>query len=144
MFCVNQYTVKAKILMDYLYDINSSFSGTVKSGRYPSLSSCWETDTENLFYVGTAMAAIDRQSASGFIHGFRYNIRTLHNILENRSFSAPLPQTTIPDRQLQQIAETVIGESDNSTINVSFHQCYDTDKHVAHTFSIPKCTVGTL
>ena len=116
----------------------------MKNGRYPSLSSCWETGTENLVYIGTAMAAIDRQSASGFIHGFRYNIRTLHNILENRFFSAPLPQTTMPDRQLQKIAEKVIGESDNSTINVSFCQWYDTDKHVVHTFSIPKCTIGPL
>ena len=108
MFCVNRYTIKAKISSEYPHDINLSFSGTVKNGRYPSLSSCWETDTENLFYIGKAMAAIDRQSAFGFIHGFRYNIRTLHNILENRSFSAPLPQTTIPDRKLQQIAEKLL------------------------------------
>ena len=90
------------------------------------------------------MAAIDRQSASGFIHGFRYKIRTLQNIPENRFFSASLPRTTIPDRQRQKIAEKVIGESNNSTINVLFYQWYDTDKHIAHTFSILNCMVGSL
>ena len=83
----------------------------MKNGRYPSLSDCWETTTDNLFYIGAAMAAIDKQSASGFIHGFRYNIRTLHSILENRYFSTQLPHQTIADRQLQNIADIIIGRS---------------------------------
>ena len=57
------------------------------------------------------MAAIDKQSASGFIHGFRYNIRTLHNILENRFFSTQLPHQIIADRQLQILADVIIGRS---------------------------------
>ena len=83
----------------------------MQNGRYPSLSDCWETATDNLFYIGAAMAAIDKQSASGFIHGFRYNIRTLHNILENRYFSTQLPHQIIADRQLQNIADIIIGRS---------------------------------
>ena len=83
----------------------------MQNGRYPSLSDCWETTTDNLFYIGAAMAAIDKQSASGFIHGFRYNIRTLHNILENRYFSTQLPHQIIADRQLQILADVIIGRS---------------------------------
>ena len=50
----------------------------------------------NLFFVGTLMQAKDfKRSASGFIHGFRYNARTLHNILENRFYGKPLPHSTI-------------------------------------------------
>ena len=90
--------------------MNDTLVETIRNDRYPSLSDCWETDTKNLFYIGAAMAVKDRQSASGFIHGFRYNIRTLHNILENRLFSTPLPHQTIADRQLQAIADKIIGE----------------------------------
>ena len=57
------------------------------------------------------MAAIDKQSASGFIHGFRYNIRTLHNILDNRYFSTQLPHQIITDRQLHILADVIIGRS---------------------------------
>ncbi|KAF6031584.1 hypothetical protein EB796_010109 [Bugula neritina] len=91
----------------------------VKGGRYPKLSNCWETDTENLFYIGSAMAAIDRQSASGFVHGFRYNIRTLFHILEHRLFKKPLPHLTLPRKDLTAISTKII---ERSTISDSLYQ----------------------
>lgn len=39
------------------------------------------------------MQGNDRQAASGFIHGYRYNIRTLHHILEEKLESLPYPTT---------------------------------------------------
>ena len=59
--------------------------------KYPVLSSGWESNVPDLFFIGTVMAARDRQAASGFIHGFRYHIRTLFHFLENRYHGIPLP-----------------------------------------------------
>jgi len=51
---------------------------TCRNGRFPALTPFWESrNVDNLYFVGGAMASNDKQSASGFIHGFRYNIRTL-------------------------------------------------------------------
>ncbi len=59
--------------------------------KYPALSAAWESTVPDLFYMGAAMAGRDRQAASGFIHGFRYNIRTLFHLLEERYHGVPLP-----------------------------------------------------
>ncbi|NJL26853.1 MAG: NAD(P)-binding domain-containing protein [Thermoanaerobaculia bacterium] len=65
---------------------------TKKEGKYPDLTSSWEsTNVPGLFFIGTAMQARDRKAASAFIHGFRYNVRTLFNILEERYHGVPLP-----------------------------------------------------
>lgn len=54
-------------------------------GKYAKLNSSWESvNVPNLFWIGTTMRANDKVSASGFIHGFRYNIQTLIDILEFR------------------------------------------------------------
>lgn len=62
-----------------------------KEAKYPKLSSIWESSVRGLFYIGTAMAARDRKAASGFIHGFRYNIASLFQLLEERYSAQPLP-----------------------------------------------------
>lgn len=55
---------------------------TVMNDKFYALNEVWESDNvSNLYFIGTLMQAIDRQSASGFIHGFRYNIRTLSKLL---------------------------------------------------------------
>ncbi|XP_067937760.1 FAD-dependent oxidoreductase domain-containing protein 2-like [Watersipora subatra] len=125
---------------------------TVRDGRYPKLSNCWETDTENLFYIGTTMASIDKQSASGFIHGFRYNIRTLFNLLEQRFFNKPFPHFVMGCKNLQAIADKVI---ERSTVADSIYQMngflcdvmtiddkscirYFTDLPVKHVMEIPE------
>ena len=62
-----------------------------EKNKYPALSSCWESSVPGLYYLGASMAARDRKSASGFIHGFRYNIQTLFHILEEQYHGQPLP-----------------------------------------------------
>jgi thioredoxin reductase len=54
------------------------------ASKYPKLSVWWESSVPGMFFIGTSMAARDRRAASGFIHGFRYLIRTLHHRLEER------------------------------------------------------------
>lgn len=63
-------------------------------GKYPELSSSWESvNVPNLFFVGGAMIGGDTKtkSSSGFIHGYRYNVRSLINLLDERFEGIPLP-----------------------------------------------------
>ncbi len=65
-------------------------------GKFPALSPVWESsNVPDLFFVGGAMQGNDRKAASGFIHGFRYNIRTLHKILEERYEGSAYPAETL-------------------------------------------------
>jgi hypothetical protein len=62
--------------------------------KYPELTTSWESvNVPNLFFVGGAMIGADRlkKSASGVIHGYRYNIRTLANLIDERYEDVPLP-----------------------------------------------------
>ena len=79
-------------------------------GKFPAMTPAWESvNVPGLYFAGVAMAGNDRQATSGFIHGFRYDIRTLGRILAERdglepmatsgafdwaSFSAELPRPT--------------------------------------------------
>jgi thioredoxin reductase len=71
-----------------------------KDGRYPVLNSSWEcANLPDLYFIGTTMSANDKQSASGFIHGYRYNIRTLFNLLEEKHEKISYPcEPMIPFR----------------------------------------------
>ncbi|MFK7974601.1 MAG: NAD(P)-binding domain-containing protein [Halioglobus sp.] len=74
--------------------------------KYPVMSSSWESEsTPDLYFIGAAMAGNDRQAASSFIHGFRYNIRTLSNLLEEKYESAPYPTKTQEAFKLDQLLE---------------------------------------
>lgn len=64
--------------------------------KYPVLDSSWQSTTPDVYYMGTAMAALDKQAASSFIHGFRYNVRTLFRLLEHRYHGQALPSVTHP------------------------------------------------
>ena len=65
------------------------------TGKYPDLSPQWESSVKGLYWLGTTMAARDRRAASGFIHGFRYNVRTLFHLLEQQRFGIPYPQERV-------------------------------------------------
>ncbi|XP_070571650.1 FAD-dependent oxidoreductase domain-containing protein 2-like [Ptychodera flava] len=82
-----------------------------EGGKYPLLKTNWESENvENLFFMGTSMQAIDRQAASGFIHGFRYNVRTMHRQMEERYQGVPYPVKLLP-RDVSPIAHLMIGKS---------------------------------
>jgi thioredoxin reductase len=70
---------------------------TVMNDKFYNLTENWEsTNVPNLYFIGTLMQAIDRKSSSGFIHGFRYNIRSLFNILNEK-----LENTTYPNEKIK-------------------------------------------
>lgn len=62
-------------------------------GKYPQMTADYEApQAPGLFFLGTIMHARDwRQSSGGFIHGFRYLVRSLHRRLEQRFHGVPWP-----------------------------------------------------
>ena len=66
---------------------------TVIDGRLPDQTFEWEsTNVKDLFFAGNLMQMRDyKKKQSAFIHGFRYNVRALHNILEARYYGTQWP-----------------------------------------------------
>lgn len=67
------------------------------NNRFPEMTSEWESsNVKELFFAGTLMQMRDyKKTTSGFIHGFRYNIRALHRILEHKYQGEEWPSTQI-------------------------------------------------
>ena len=65
--------------------------------RFPRQSSAWEsTSVEGLYFAGALMHMRDfKKTTSGFIHGFRYNVRTLVRLLDARYHGRPLPRRPV-------------------------------------------------
>lgn len=72
-------------------------------GKYPVLSPTFESSIPGLYFLGTSMAARDRKAASPFIHGFRYNVRSLFHILRERYQGMPVPRTEAPLSDTEEI-----------------------------------------
>lgn len=69
---------------------------TKMDGKFLELNPTWESvNVPNLYFIGGAMQSRDRQAASGFIHGFRYNIRTLSHLLQEKFEGKPFPFTSM-------------------------------------------------
>src|SRR5262249_19822925 len=70
--------------------------GPPKSGpktKFASVSPIGESTLPDLFFIGASAANGDRRTTYGFISGFRYNVRTLFNLLEQRYHQIPYPST---------------------------------------------------
>jgi Pyridine nucleotide-disulphide oxidoreductase len=70
----------------------------VHCDRFPKQTSAWEsTNVPGLYFAGTLMQVHDfKKSTSGFIHGFRYGVRALHRMLEQRHHAQPWPHRRLP------------------------------------------------
>jgi hypothetical protein len=67
---------------------------TKMNGKFLELKSNWESvNVPDLYFIGGAMQSRDRKAASGFIHGFRYNIRTLSQLLMQKYEHKTIPYT---------------------------------------------------
>jgi thioredoxin reductase len=66
--------------------------------RFPAQSSAWEsTNVPGLYFAGTLMQVRDyHKSTGGFIHGFRYGVRALHHILEQKYHGVAWPHRLLP------------------------------------------------
>lgn len=70
---------------------------TSHKGKYPVITSNFSVEsTPGLYFAGTLTHSLDfRQSAGGFIHGFRYTARALFRGLEEKNFGVPWPNTVV-------------------------------------------------
>ena len=80
---------------------------TDAKGKFPVMASNWESSVPDLFFIGAAMANNDRKTTPGFIHGFRYNVRTVFHLAEQRYNNVPLPVRTMPLTTPQELEEFV-------------------------------------
>ncbi|MFC4031825.1 NAD(P)-binding domain-containing protein [Streptomyces polygonati] len=82
---------------------------TIKD-RFPAQTEAWEsTNVPDLYFAGTITQVRDfKKSTSGFIHGFRYGVRALHHILEQRYHDEPWPRRELPATP-EAVADAVIG-----------------------------------
>lgn len=66
--------------------------------RFPAQTSKWEsTNVPNLYFAGTLMQVRDyKRSTAGFIHGFRYGVRALHRMLEQKYHGVGWPHCHLP------------------------------------------------
>ncbi|MEV6236026.1 NAD(P)-binding domain-containing protein [Lentzea sp. NPDC051838] len=67
------------------------------NSRFPDQTAAWESaNVPDLFFAGTITQARDfRKSTSGFIHGFRYGVRALHRIHEQRYHGVDWPSRAV-------------------------------------------------
>ncbi len=67
------------------------------NNRFPQQTSEWEsTNIKDLYFAGILMHMRDfKKKQSGFIHGFRYNISVLCNILEKKYHKRELPNVAV-------------------------------------------------
>lgn len=79
------------------------------NGRLPAQTSAWESENvPGLYFAGTLMQVRDyKKSTSGFIHGFRYGVRALAHILEEKYHRVPWPYFSLA-ADAQMLMETVI------------------------------------
>jgi thioredoxin reductase len=66
-------------------------------GKLPEQTSEWESsNVKGLYFAGTLMQQRDyKKTTSGFIHGFRYNIRALHRMMEQKYHGGGWPKQDI-------------------------------------------------
>ncbi len=69
----------------------------VHNNRFPAQTPEWESiNVPGLYFAGTLMQANDfKQHASGFIHGFRYNVRALFRMLEKKHHQQEWPSREV-------------------------------------------------
>jgi thioredoxin reductase len=77
--------------------------------RFAELSSAYESvNVPGLYFAGTLMQQRDfKKATTGFIHGFRYTVRALSRILDQRASATPWPRTAVP-ACAEELAEAVV------------------------------------
>lgn len=86
------------------------------NGRLPTMTSEWEsTSVPDLFFAGTLMQYRDyKKHNSGFIHGFRYNIRALARVFGRRYHARPWPAAAIPSAP-GELCAALLGRANRSS-----------------------------
>lgn len=121
------------------------------NGKYPEMTPHWESvNVPGLYFIGGAMVGNDKKAASAFIHGYRYNIRTLSRMLEERYEGIPYPATAMGSFSWDEIAEYVYNRV---SVSAALFQLFgflcdvivvDAGNHVTVLQEVPVARVGEL
>ncbi|AFY58775.1 putative flavoprotein involved in K+ transport [Rivularia sp. PCC 7116] len=100
---------------DSIFDASCKPELTIND-RYPNQTSEWEsTNVKDLYFVGVLTHMRDyKKKQSGFIHGFRYNIRALSQILEYKYHHQEIPCNTI-NLTAENIVQSIIERVNKSS-----------------------------
>jgi len=77
-------------------------------GKFAVLDEHWESTTKNIYFLGTCTQQRDRRAASSFIHGFRYSVRALSQLVEHERHQVPLPMKTYNQINLTELTDFLI------------------------------------
>ncbi|MFY1577177.1 FAD-dependent oxidoreductase [Verrucosispora sp. WMMD703] len=88
----------------------------VINDRFPAQTPAFESvNVPGLFFAGTLTQQRDfKKSTNGFIHGFRYGVRALHRILEQRYHDNPWPAEKL-DATAEAAADAIIERVNRSS-----------------------------
>jgi thioredoxin reductase len=84
--------------------------------RFPAQTESWESvNVPDLFFAGTITQVRDfKRSTSGFIHGFRYGVRALHRILEQRYHGRDWPSQDVAGTP-EAVADAILARVNRSS-----------------------------
>lgn len=84
--------------------------------RFPELTGTYESaNVDGLYFAGTLMQQLDfKKSTNGFIHGFRYGVRALYRILEERYHDVPWPHLDVAPYP-EELAAAVLDRANRSS-----------------------------
>ncbi|XP_070579886.1 FAD-dependent oxidoreductase domain-containing protein 2-like [Ptychodera flava] len=81
---------------------------THTEGKYVVLDEHWQTTIPDLYFIGTSMQSRDRRAASGFIHGFRYCVRSLYHMLHARYDEGDLWRKIFPKIDVEELTNFAV------------------------------------
>ncbi|XP_077490113.1 FAD-dependent oxidoreductase domain-containing protein 2-like [Amblyomma americanum] len=114
----DQYDVVVRCL-GFVYD-DAMYSpctkperSAIRKGKFPLINRDYESaNVPDMYFVGSTAHSLDfRETAGGFIHGFRYTARALHRLLEWKNHGVPWPSERRPLAQLVDAIVTRINEA---------------------------------
>lgn len=84
--------------------------------KFPKVNYDYQSsDLEHLYFAGVIAHSLDfRKSSGGFIHGFRYTARALHQLLESRYHEQKWPSVLVPWHGLTNYLIKRINEADGN------------------------------
>lgn len=84
--------------------------------KFPVQNSDWESENvPGLYFAGTLMQQRDyRKYMSGFIHGFRYNVRTLVKLLIEKNEEQAYPERVVP-RSERSVSKWIIDRANTTS-----------------------------
>ncbi|XP_065302402.1 FAD-dependent oxidoreductase domain-containing protein 2-like [Dermacentor albipictus] len=84
-----------------------------RKAKFPLANRDFESaNVPDLYFIGSAAHSLDfRETAGGFVHGFRYTSRALHRLLEWKNHGVPWPSERRPLAQLTDAILTRVNEA---------------------------------